>query len=86
VAGTEVVVAEDVVVVVVAVVAVMASGGVEVVVVLVVLAVSSTTLGASVFISGFLSSTLAQATREEATATMARADMNFFISGCSLFF
>jgi hypothetical protein len=78
-AGTEVVVAVEVVVVVVAVVAVMASGAVDVVVVDVVLEVSSTTFGASVFISGFFSSGLLQATSEVARATRARADVNFFI-------
>jgi hypothetical protein len=83
-AGAEVVVVVDVVVVVVAVVAVAASGAVLVVVVDVVLEVSSTTFGASVFISGFFSSGLLQATREVARATRARADVNFFISVCSL--
>jgi hypothetical protein len=85
VAGMEVVVAADVVVVVVAVVAAMASGAVLVVVVDVVLEVSSTTFGASVFISGFLSSGLLQATSEVARATRAMADVNFFILVCSLF-
>jgi len=83
-AGTEVVVAPDVVVVVVAVDAMAASGAVLVVVVVVVLEVSSTTFGASTLTSGFFSSGLLQATREVATATRARADMNFFISVCSL--
>jgi hypothetical protein len=82
VAGADVVVAVDVVVVVVAVVAVMAPGAVLVVLVDVVLAVSSTTFGAGAA-SGFFSSGLLQATSEVARATRARADVNFFMLGCS---
>jgi hypothetical protein len=81
VAGIEVVVVVDVVETVVAVVA---PGAVLVVLVVVVLEVSSTTFGASTLTSGFFCSGWPQATRDAATATRARADVNFFISVYSL--
>jgi hypothetical protein len=83
VAGTVVVDVVEAVVAVVAVVAVMASGAVVVVVAEVVF-VSSTTLGASAFTSGFFSSGFEQATRDVARATRARADVSFFMVGVLL--